>query len=585
MKIKCLEPFKNKLGIAEKTLTILVLFSFAYFAGCLLLFVPAFQSIIIMFGEFLVRRPLNRPVWHDRFMVWPFQLAVLYVLFLIVFFSENMFIGDFLRKNKKRIHFFVILFLLLGIFAIMFQANWTFGDDHQFIRTTAVNKYVPFYPYISGGRFVPLGLIHYNIPLFVFRLLGINSGLPVEAHFVLVALFFSVTVVCLFLLFTRIEPVKERIHPVFTLFFSCTFFLLGESFYRIFMRLIYPETPVIMLFSVFILMYFRALETDKKRYYTAALLAAVYSSYCKEPGFGAFLVVAASNHLFRYKNQSTRERLFHTALIANGILFITLYYFFSFRNTTEFYNEGRVAISVARFIISILSNNPVLILMLIFALLRLGAVVIKKDKAHLYYDSLLFAGTAYSFAYVLLHLNNGYYFLPSIILFLPSLVYWVKYWYQTNKNYALPVFGCIMLLWFYNIGGIAPGIPNTWKDRNEFIPYIATLHLEYEEGKNFIWYESDNTVNDNTSYKVVRGWKKHIENAFLNYMNKSEGEEFFAVMKNMDEIDLNENVLFFYPTDNDQGQPMPSRLAEKLSESNFELFLDSSYGILIYRQR
>jgi hypothetical protein len=68
MKIKCLEPFKNKLGISEKTLNFLVLFSFAYFAGCLLLLVPAFRAIIIMFGELLARRPLNRPVWHDRFI-------------------------------------------------------------------------------------------------------------------------------------------------------------------------------------------------------------------------------------------------------------------------------------------------------------------------------------------------------------------------------------------------------------------------------------------------------------------------------------------------------------------------------------
>jgi hypothetical protein len=584
MKIKCLEPFKNKLDVSEKTLNFLVLFSFAYFAGCLLLLVPAFRAIIIMFGEFLARRPLNAPVWHDRFIAWSFQLAVLYVLFLIIFFSENMFIGGFFRKNKKRICFFVIFFLLLGIFAIMFQANWTFGDDHEYITTTAINKPVPFHPYISGGRFFPLGHFHYNLPLFLFRILGINAGLPVEAHFVLVALFFSVSAVCLFLLFTRIEPVKGRAHPVFTLFFSCTFFLLGESFCSIFMHLIFPETQVIMLFSVFMLMYYRALETDKKRYYIAALLAAVYSSYCKEPVFGALLVVAASNHLFRYKNQSARERVFHTALIANGILFITLYYLFSFRSSTGFYNEGRVAVSGARFIISILSRNPVLIIMFIFALFRFGAIIVKKDKEHLYYDSLLFAGTAYSFAYVLLHLNGGYYFLPSIILFLPSLVYWVKYWYQTNKNYALPVFGCVMLLWFYNIGGIVPGIPNTWKDRSEFMPYIATLHAEYKEGKKFIWYESDNTINDNTFYKAARGWRKYTENAFLNYTDKSEGVEFFTVIKNMDEVDLNENVLFFYPVDNDQGQPMPSLLAEKLSGHNFEVFLDS-YGILIYRQR
>jgi hypothetical protein len=109
MKIKCLEPFKNKLDVSEKTLNFLVLVSFAYFAGCHLLLAPAFRNIIIMFGEFLARRPLNRPVWHDRFIAWSFPLAVLYVLFLIIFFSENILVGDFLRKNKKRIYSFGIL--------------------------------------------------------------------------------------------------------------------------------------------------------------------------------------------------------------------------------------------------------------------------------------------------------------------------------------------------------------------------------------------------------------------------------------------------------------------------------------------
>jgi hypothetical protein len=90
---------------------------------------------------------------------------------------------------------------VLGVFVIMFQANWTFSDDHEYIITTAVNKYVPFY--FGGGRFFPLGHFHYNIPLFIFWLLGIESGLPVEAHYVLNALFFSLSVICVFLFFKQ----------------------------------------------------------------------------------------------------------------------------------------------------------------------------------------------------------------------------------------------------------------------------------------------------------------------------------------------------------------------------------------------
>jgi hypothetical protein len=232
----------------------------------------------------------------------------------------------------------MVVFVLLGVFAIMFQANWIFSDDHEYITTTAINKYVPIY--ISGGRFFPLGHFHYNIPLFIFRLLGINSGLPVEAHFALIALFYSLSVICLFLLFNRIEPVKGHIHPVFSGFFACTFFLLGGTFCTIFMNLPYPETQGVMLFSVFMLMYYRALETDKKRYYIAALIAAVYNSYCKEPVFGAFVVIAISNFLFKHKNQTKRESIFYTAIIVNGILFITAYYFFPLETLPDFIMEA-----------------------------------------------------------------------------------------------------------------------------------------------------------------------------------------------------------------------------------------------------
>jgi hypothetical protein len=132
-----------------------------------------------MFGEFLVRRPLTHPVWHGRFISWAVWGLVLYAMLFTVFLLENSSAGDGLIKEKlnKKTYIFAMLFVLLGVFVIMFQANWTFGDDHQCITTTAVNKYVPFAPFTgSGGRFFPLWGFHYNILLFAFRILGIDRG-------------------------------------------------------------------------------------------------------------------------------------------------------------------------------------------------------------------------------------------------------------------------------------------------------------------------------------------------------------------------------------------------------------------------
>lgn len=51
---------------------------------------------------------------------------------------------------------------------------------------------------------------------------------------------------------------------------------------------------------------------------------------------------------------------------------------------------------------------------------------------------------------------------------------------------------------------------------------------------------------------------------------------------NKNEI-FDKNALFFYPIDNDQGQPMPEIIIKKLIDNDFTLYSDL-YGILIYEK-
>jgi hypothetical protein len=233
---------------------------------------------------------------------------------------------------------------------------------------------------------------------------------------------------------------------------------------------------------------------------------------------------------------------------------------------------------------SIFGQNPALIIMFSFGIIRLYFILFKKDKDHLFYDSLLFAGIAYTFAYaVVLHLNAGYYFLPSIILFLPSLFYWIKYLFEIKRIYAL--FLLIILLFIYknNLIQTVEQISGIYRYRQEFLPYITDLLSEHNNGKEFIWYESDNRLTDNTFYIAVRNWRKYTENAFLNYLNKSENIDFFVVTNSMEHTSMDRNILLFYPVDNDQYQPIPDNIATILQDNNFLLYKDS-YGVLIYKQ-
>jgi hypothetical protein len=574
-----LATLKNKINYSSLFIKIFLCISILWLFFCSALLLPFVRDLIIRFGEALVHRPLIHPIWHERFISASIEGFLWYFIFSFAFFFNAIF-------QQKAANIISIVFLIaisaFFVFVIMYRANWIFGDDHDYITSTAINKMYPFW--VSGGRFFPLGHIHYNLPLFIFRCLGLNTGLPVEAHFVMIALFFVVTVLCLYVLFIKIESFPNSRYPFLALFFACGFFLLGNAFSLLFLSLIFSETQGIMLFSIFMLTYYKALKTDKIKYYIIAFIAAAYNSYCKEPVFGAFLVIAITNLLFRYKNASKREKIFYFTLIANGVLFIILYYFLSFKNASGFYNEGRLTVGRFQLFFSMLKENPVFIIMFILGVSRLFFIIFKKDREHLYYDGLLFAGISYVLAYIILRLGASYYLMPSIILFLPSLVYWIKYVYDKKYTLALYLFFSLMLLCVYNFRDVAGNVIGIWQVRQTFMPSIAELLSEYNSSDIFIWYESDNRITENTFYMDLRGWRKWTLNAFLNYQNKSEGKDFFIIIKSLDHIEMNKNILFFYPTDNDQYQPMQDDLVNMLRDNNFELYKDY-YEVLIYRQR
>ena len=221
--------------------------------------------------------------------------------------------------------------------------------------------------------------------------------------------------------------------------------------------------------------------------------------------------------------------------------------------------------------------------MFLFGSFRLFCLVVKKDWQHIFFDSLLFAGIGYVAAYVLLRLTAGYYLVPSVVLFAPSLVYWLNHLFQKENRQSLRtlcLFFIFLFVFAFGLGTASRRIGRTWRERTEFMPYMESLFLEYKNGKEFIWYESDIT-----GFAIqIRNWKKSIENAFLNYLNRSEGIEFFSIHNNTEDLVLDETILFFYPSDNNQGRPMPESLVETLGDNNFVLYKDS-YDVLIFKKK
>jgi hypothetical protein len=93
-----------------------------------------------------------------------------------------------------------------------------------------------------------------------------------------------------------------------------------------------------------------ALETDKTKYYIIAIFSAAYASYCKEPVFGVFLIIAMTNCLFKFNTASKKEKNFYASLVINGVIFLVTYYFLSFKDASVLYNQGRVDVAGGKFI-------------------------------------------------------------------------------------------------------------------------------------------------------------------------------------------------------------------------------------------
>jgi hypothetical protein len=569
---------RDNLNVSEKNWKIFIFLSAMWLMAFFLMLLPPVRSLAIAFGELLLRRPLIHKIWHTRLIKWGITGLIEYLVLLLLLYHETV----FSNKNiiKKAYCLLVPAAITFVVFIILLHANWIFSDDHLFITTTAINKFAP--PDIEAGRFIPFSFFYYNLPLAIFRLFGINDGLPATAHFVVIALFYITTTISIYFLFKDLKtPRGTEKHFFISVFFCLLFPLTSTAFVRVYMELIYSETVVLMLFAIFMLMLYKARTSDKNRYYIIALIAAILASYYKEPVFGALLIIALTNLIFRPKDQTKKERRFYLLLILNSVIYMLLFYFLSLRKSESFYNSSRVAYGGLEFISGIFLDNYILIPLFLLGIIRIFHVLIKRDNKHLFYDSLLFAGMGFVFAYILLHLKQGYYFLPAIVLAMPSFVFWTKYLYQKKSIKSLLLVFSIIVICGSNVDNEVDSAQAILVERQEFMPYVNNLLSKYNGGKIFIWYESDNALTDNTFYKSVRDWRKTTLNVFLNYANKTTTNDFFNISRDEHAFILNRDVLFLYPVDNNQWQPIPDSLVNILNNANFGLSSDAN-GIQIY---
>ena len=86
------------------------------------------------------------------------------------------------KWNTVIVYALLSLISLVYVYFILLNANWTWGDDYEFLISTAIDKIEWSLHIANRGRFYPFGHFDYNI------LTLIPGATTPLAHYILVAL-------------------------------------------------------------------------------------------------------------------------------------------------------------------------------------------------------------------------------------------------------------------------------------------------------------------------------------------------------------------------------------------------------------
>jgi hypothetical protein len=403
----------------------------------------------------------------------------------------------------------LLIFIICLVFIVNFCSNWALGDDIQFLNTTAVGHLIK--PTTGMGRFWPLGLFDFNI------LLLIPYGYTATAHYIYLSLW--LLILCFTLIFSMLQIEKDyskniNFIPILLVFL---YVFLGTAMLKVFYSVIYPEKTIVTLLMVFLLLFYKYYKVKKKVYLICSIPIIIWITYCKEPTFAIFWTIAIMYLWFGRKENSKFENSYFAFLFINGLIFLILYFVLVLSKTTFFYNEGR-GFSVSENLVAIFNTNPYLIILNLLVVLRLYCVFVKNDCKHLFYDSTLFAAESYFLAFVLLKLCFSHYFLPCLVLMIPSLFYWTIYlWQYNNKLCCLFVILAFALI-MRTIHGFPYQVKNVIVSRKNDMELIRKA--EPSVYGHVIIFFGEKPIKT-THLQEIQRWKQDVIKSFLAYsLNK-----------------------------------------------------------------
>lgn len=472
-----------------------------------------------------------------------------------------------MREKKVQTEFrlqtlpYLILTVIFSFatFFILNNANWMWGDDVEWLTTTAIGKIEPMSNHAGpAGRFWPLG--HYDFNILTF----IKGGNTPLAHYILITISFLILGASSTILYKHIIKDSQATDKYrnWIIVFCVSFLVL--KVYPLFIAVAFPERIISVLLTIFILSYYCFLKTDKLIYSIITLFSAIYISYCKEPISIVIFIFALTNILFGYKTLTKNQKILHFLLCFNLIVFTVLYYFIVYRNESSFYYQQPVfnSMSYISIFIKVLRSHKILILIYLIFVLRVYSFFIMHDRKSLFYDSMLFSGILYSVILIFLKLHFSHYYFPIIVLCMPSLICYSLQLFKIpldlfksvrmrklvclNKRreeiVLIVLFISFVTILFYSIKYVKANQRTRiecYSGTAQFVDYISN-------GYELIWYR--NPLQEKSPLSSIIDWKRDIISEFIDYNLPKPYKFKFGTISSLNAD--NKNTVILYSTFN-----------------------------------
>ena len=512
-----------------------VLMAFFILAG-LTVFIPSVrQTALATVGNMMARlgKAQNDDVVNNFRMIWLGLTLLISCGLFVTYINCNS--DEAVRKASLAICAITTCTVTV---LIMYHANWTMGDDHEFLNSLCLGKLKPVH--VEHGRLFG----HYEYNILLLTPFFDNA----VAYYLINAVEYVIFSVCFFHVIKYavsgyFKTVNRLSYCIITFWYIC----MNGLFCKVFMDLVFSDKTLIVLIAIMVVFLIKGMESGKKGFYIYALLTAICATYFKEPVFGSLLVLSIAILLIKRKKISSGELIFCIGLVINAVIYVILYYNISLKNAADgLYGGGgtnSLAASPVKALVQMYKQNAFLMVITILSVVKVIKYIasLRKsgaDSQLTVFDALLLAGCSYFFAYYLLRMTSEHYLLPCLAFAFPAIIIDLNNFF-TRKNIwkkIIPVLCMLFLLpVLYHV--INRAGTNIYHKNHCFAECQNIAELN-EPGARFYWYDEGGGY--------IR-WYTIAVSAAANYHHQDNPVNFITMSTLKPELEVDEYVFCTNP--------------------------------------